>query len=466
MKAFFFHDELLEANYCFDVEKKSSAILLGYCIHNEYPEYSNKQLLQLILNRSHEKIDFSFIDRLGGRFVLILKNRKGNIILNDPCALRSVFCHKTDDCFYIASQPNIIKVHTPLRLKQAYVDFISPQFVLENKEYWLPGSACMFENVKRLLPNHYLDLKRFDFIRFWPTRPLAKTVLKEAKIKAFDCLRKSMKAVVNRYSLAISLTAGYDTRLILSAVKQHAKNHQYYSLIYDDVSENNADNIISEKIAKAYSLPYQKINCITNRDNALIEDHLNKYYLARVFLGEALAGLKNNFPKDLMAVKGDCPGISKNFYKSKKSNEEINLNDILSQEIQWHDATFLKDELSNWFKEVKKVSETYQYRILDLFYWEQRMPGWLAHGLLEWDEAMEVYSPFNQRAYHESILGIDKKHRTYPDFNLIKSMIGDHWPELLQWPLNPLTGTKAIKRKIRSVLSRVGVYENPFRKKL
>ncbi len=459
------YDDRLELTHFFDEETKQTGILLGFFIHNEYPEHSNKALLQHILKRSRTSIDFSFIDRLSGRFVLIIHQKNKTIILNDPCALRSVFYHKQKEHFYLASQPNIIKQHTELILKPRYEAAQMKAYFAEEKEYWLPGSINIYKNVNRILPNHYLDLNTFLLQRFWPSKTLEKTSFKKAKSQAFNHLKKAMFAIAQRHKLAVSLTAGYDTRLILAASKSLAKDHLYYSLIYDDVSEDNADNMISEKIASKFSLEYRKINCITDTDLDYTRIHNEKYYLGRKFLAEALPGLIKNFPNNVLAIKGDCPGISKNFYKSNKSEEEIKISDILSQEIQWKNIPHLEEELKTWFDNIKQVSKNHHYRILDLFYWEQRMPGWLAHGLIEWDEAMEVYSPFNQRAYHEILLGLDSKYRTYPDFILIKSMIKENWSSLMQFPFNPLVGIKSVKRMIRSVLSRVGIYENPLKRK-
>jgi hypothetical protein len=77
------------------------------------------------------------------------------------------------------------------------------------------------DGVKRLLSNHYLDLDSWTAVRFWPRREDFSQDLDldvAAGIVARD-LSAFMRAVADEFKVGISLTAGYDTRILLAAAR-------------------------------------------------------------------------------------------------------------------------------------------------------------------------------------------------------------------------------------------------------
>jgi hypothetical protein len=72
------------------------------------------------------------------------------------------------------------------------------------------------------------------------------------------------------------------------------------------------------------------------------------------------------------------------------------------------------------------------YDFLDVFYWEQRAGSWLPMWLLEYDLVWnDTVTPFNCRRLLETMLGVDEKFRSPPQYELYDRIIAHLWPELL-----------------------------------
>ncbi len=161
-------------------------ILLGYVLDPRNPEHADADILDHLLSRSNTPEDIiTGTTPLCGRWVMIIATDTSLILFQDPGALRTVyyyFCGNTVSC---ASQPGLIR-----DLLQLPYDVSAREYSLgerfANTEDWWPGDSCPFLGVKRLLPNHYLDLMSKKTVRFWPRKTHKETTCENAQTPGFE----------------------------------------------------------------------------------------------------------------------------------------------------------------------------------------------------------------------------------------------------------------------------------------
>lgn len=98
---------------------------------------------------------------------------------------------------------------------------------------WIVGRATAHHGLHRLLLNFYLDLTTWTAHRFWPRRGEFELTLSldEASRRVGRAMERYIAAAVKQYDLVCStLTAGYDSRLILAAAHRQAHDIQFVTM--------------------------------------------------------------------------------------------------------------------------------------------------------------------------------------------------------------------------------------------
>jgi hypothetical protein len=225
--------------------------LLGYLIDPDYHARNNKEILQDILQQGTDHVKlFKQTSRFSGRWILILSNNAGTILFNDPTGLRSVYYTDLNiEPFYCASQPgliaDILKCHYS---KEAKKDFLNSSYFMNDKEYWWPSGTSLYDGIKQLVPNHYINLQKKEIKRFWPGEDITPLDIENGVAQSSVMLKNLMKSAANRFELAVSVTAGIDSRTVLAATRDISKQTYYYTLIYYGLNYNSPDI----KIPKQY----------------------------------------------------------------------------------------------------------------------------------------------------------------------------------------------------------------------
>ena len=96
-------------------------------------------------------------------------------------------------------------------------------------QWWLPGDGQLFRGAKQLLPNHRLNLRTGETTRYWNGDPAPEDSAEECMTRATARLSGLLRAAARRYPLAIGLSAGWDSRLILSACRDIRQEIRAYS---------------------------------------------------------------------------------------------------------------------------------------------------------------------------------------------------------------------------------------------
>ncbi len=444
--------------------------LLGYLIDPDNPEFNNQDILESILScivSAHDIFEATY--RLGGRWIIILDNEDETILFNDASGLRQAFY--TDGSvpqLWCASQPKIVAEELGLTFdKETERDFIDSRYFKETKEIWWPGDSSPFKEMRRLLPNRYLDLNNGTSHRYWPNKRIANIPLEEGIRKGSELLKALMNSVHKRFKLAFTLTAGWDTRVLLAASREVSKDMFYLTLMYDGLTEESRDIRISSRLLAGLGLEHHVGKCPPSMDSEFQELYSRNVNLPNPGWGSIAQGLYEHLPKDRVCVRGaissEIVKLFASYYQralaQSTSKDAINARTLsrLGGE-DFKENAFAVRQFDKWLSEAREPAEKYNINILELFGWEQMTGCWQAMSQLETDISCEQFIPYNCRELLTTLISVDRKYRLPPGHRLYAGIINNLWPEVLSEPINPTP----LKIKIRDTFKELLVLTNTY----
>jgi hypothetical protein len=430
--------------------------LIGYAINPYFPEKTSKEVLEDISKfESIEEIP-KLIYSLGGRFVLMIKFNGKFTFFHDACGLRQIVYTKHQGKLYAASQPLLLKEVLSLEKSPDYEAYFTSRYVKNSVEHYLPGGVSLYEGVFQLVPNHYIDSSDFIQIRYWPNSKTKELSVNEAVKKISPLLKNSISAAINRYKMALSLTGGRDTRIMLGACREYIDKLFVYTLQYRNLTMLSNDLRIPQNLASRLGFQHHIIDCRKPLTAEFAEVYMKNTDLAHLKdWGEIAHGMLKEYPPDRVSIKGSCTEIGRcSFYKLGK-HTKITSGDRffgIPSISAWSEIDFIKTRVIDWYEKAKNCEEIFGYDLFDLFYWEHRMGSWQAQNQLEWDIVQEVFTPYNNREIIDTMLQVNARFRSVPELLFFNTLIFDLWEDLLAEPINPTSYFRKLKKNVKNVL--------------
>jgi len=422
-----------------------SLILLGYMLDPARPRAGNAEILERLLSAlSGEAGLFGAIEPLGGRWALIVKDAHGLRLVNDATGLRQVFHTRRGDsgAVWCASQPGHIAAATGLEEDEAATGFIH-WMQSRDPEYWWPGTSSPYRQVRRLLPNHWLDLESGEAHRFWPVGSLPERTVDEAIDRVSGLLTGLMQGAARRSELALAISAGWDSRLMLAASRSIGGNVRCYTAKRPDMDWRHMDVEIPLKLLETLGLKHDVIEhgtAVSPEFEQLFNGHVPYAHPMRL---EALQSELDHYQRGRVGVTGNISEVARCFYAPPDGGEAALDAGYLAR-VTGMEHPFAREHFERWLSD---LDDPFNYDMLDLFYWEQRTGSWFAHNCLEFDTAwQELFLPFNNRRLLMELLAVDREYRGGPDYPLYRKLIEHLWPEVLAEPINPRPRHSRLKR--------------------
>jgi hypothetical protein len=447
-----------------------SFILIGYIINPEEPEKTNRDILAGIANLpAEDRSQFPRIDGISqylygltGRYVLLIKSRERLIFFHDPCGLKTLYYTQFKGNIYAASQPLLIKLVVPVKRGIRHRQYYDSDYVKNTLEHFIPAGCSLYDRIYHLVPNHYFDSTLNRQIRYWPDRPVQKREFKESVDEFARILKKTMIAANSRFKLAIAITSGLDSRMILSACKDIASDIFFYTLQYRSLTEKSNDIKIPGKLLSRLGLEHIVIDCRKPVDKVFGSIYVNNSDMPHLNdWGNMAKGMHDELPRGYVIVKGNGPEIGRGVLHTGKKHPEINsYENFITAEREWEgwiNIPFVRNRLSEWYDEIKANEDNHGYKLLDLFLWEHRMGSWQAQSQLEWDIVQDAFTPFNNRELIDMMLGVNPEYRFSPDYLFFKGSIEQLWKEVLKEPINPVKYTP--KEFFAALLRKAGIFD-------
>lgn len=447
-----------ELNTAQAFDDKKSLTLIGFIIDPDNPEASDVDILnRLLSNCSNAKSLIEYTSRCGGRWILIATNGKQKYLFNDALGLRQVFYSnpKSSESLWAMSQPGLGADLLRLSYDDIALEYMDSFEFRSNPEYRWPGIATAYKEIKHLLPNHYLDLITGTCHRYWPDKALERITPDEAINEISSLLQNLMKGIALRFDLAVGITAGLDSRLVLAASKEICNKLSFITVRQGRMSDDNHDIVVPAMLLPRLSLQHHIIKSAASMTPDFSRTFKKNVFLAHDIYGTDAEAIYSFFPHRKVAVTGSGAEVGRcSFRKQLSESQRQNITpEDLSRLQKMGKNDFVINNFSNWLNSIEKK---YNLNILDLFEWEQGHGNWLAMTQLEFNIAWrDIFTPFNCRNVLTTMLSVDEKYRNGPDYSLFKNLILKLWPETLCEPINPDGRKKRPKRfrYIRKILS-------------
>ena len=433
--------------------ENKSLTLIGFILDPDNPQNSDADIVNaLILKLSDADSFIAHTYRHGGRWILIVNDGKEIRLLNDAVGLRQVFYSDVlhTEELWCASQPGMIADQLTLEMDPEGVDFIDSYEFRKNPEFRWPGNGSPYRQVKHLLPNHYLNLETGHCKRYWPDKPLSDLSFHEGIELISALLRGLMKSASNRFDLALSITAGLDSRVVLAASKEIRDSASYMTVRQIRMPDDYADITIPSQLLSRLGLKHDVVKSSLVIDDKFIEVFKKNVPIPHyVYAPDAHAILKY-YAKKKVAVTGGTSEVSRSSFREllgRPQDEKVTLQDFARLQEMGKDK-FAFDHYQSW---LSGLGNTYNLDILNLFEWELDDGNWLAMCQLEFDIAWkDIFAPFNCKDLISTMLSLKQEVMMPPKYEFYHALISNLWPDILSVPINPHKKKKNFSSKLKS----------------
>jgi asparagine synthetase B (glutamine-hydrolysing) len=383
--------------------------------------------------------------------VIIYKDDKKFNIMHDALGQKEIYYCKNQNKIICGSQPNLIAKYSSPKLGFTKDKDVLKYYKNDLKKVrvgrlWV-GDETYFQDVKHLMPNHYLDINSMTVERYWPNKRLERIELEDASKQLSDYLKGAIRAVTARNKVMVAVTAGFDSRSVLAASKSVRKKVYYFVNKEPRLSEKSRDLIISKKIFEMIKEPFNIHEVSTQ-----VDEEFKKIYFENVFLATDLimpANYSVYFKKHQDKVNLSATGeLGREYYS--EAPRELDAY-YLARSLKYKTSAYAVAKCDKWFNEVRDLVKKNNVDIMKLLFWEFVMGNWEALAHSEADISIEQFDIYDSHYVCEIMLSVGPV-----GDNLLKRTIGRMWPELLEFPFNP---PESYREKIKYYLKKTGSYK-------
>jgi hypothetical protein len=434
-------------------------ILLGDLFDWRRPADSNRDVLNRIANHnsSLEEVLGSTAE-LAGRWLILRLGANGAALFHDAAGMRAV-CYGRDPEGHLAaaSDQGMLSRIAHLPADEASLAF-ADAFSRRVSQWWLPGDGLLFEGGRQLLPNHVLCMRTVTARRYWPTGDVTgdpeATILERCATR----LEGVIAAAARRYPLALGLSAGWDSRLVLAFCRQIKDSIRTYSTVPPGQRRPSADAELPGTLCKTLGITHARLTP-ASRASAGFSRAFQKHVFRPLEEFEPFMEAELAFSAgETAGVTGNIAEVVKLPYDQRTGERDFDDRNPahLAQLVRMHGFEYAVTALDEWRS---SAIENPRITIPELFYWENRCGRWLSRNALMFDIGWrEIVMPFNCRALLSDFLEISVERRRRPDCRAFESLIRERWPEVLAVPIvskKPVAASRRLWLETRRSLRRM-----------
>jgi len=319
---------------------------------------------------------------------------------------------------------------------------------------WIPGTLTAHKNIKRLLPNHYLDLADLETKRYWPLAFTERTFLPidEASDRIVNAMSAFIEASCTSFKVAHTLTAGYDSRLLLATSKNCLDKTEFFTM---ETKGNAIDVDLSEMLSKKLGFRHRSIPIIQSTKeqqdtwNHLVGNVVNE-------INKDIFPTLNQINEENFIVTGTCGEVGRCFLY-KRDAQEINTKQVSAENLCSRLKLQKQPEILRDFDEwLKKLPALPTSTLLDLAYLELRCASWgMSQNPMQNEIKYNLY-PFTLRPVIEAFIFTSAQNKK--DGRLFDHCIQMSWPELSAFPINRYGNYRDLWNTIKSVYRKLKKY--------
>jgi len=291
---------------------------------------------------------------------------------------------------------------------------------------WLPAGLTAHQGIKRLICNHYLDLKSWRPVRHWPMTapPQAKNVESALQIIT-DEVANMVAALASAGTTRLALTAGNETRVLLACCRDIVRDLGFVTVA---APGSDLDVDIAKRLSKRFGLNHE----ILPYRNATTEE--KDLWDKRV--GHSVSGMNREMHPSVMPLRGKFAvgglggEVGRGFlWLNATDATPVTATDIVDR-LKLARHPDLVEGVEHWIAELP-VRDT--LLILDLAYMELRMSSW-AYAQSYSNPDVNFLHPLSSRRVFEAMLSLPESMRRKD--GMIFALIEKSWPDVLEVPIN------------------------------
>lgn len=429
--------------------------LIGYILDPAEPQARDRDILAPLLPMCASV--YQLIERcaaFGGRWAMIAQCDDGHYLFNDALGLRQVFHTRAGDGndVWACSQPGIAIDALALPFDEHALQFLDSHAFRLHAEYRWPAIGTVLRGLYHLLPNHLMDLRSGAVTRYWPAPVLRTVSVDEAVERVGATLSGMMRAAAARFDLALAITAGIDSRVVLAAARPIRNQLRYMTVRQAKMADDNPDLVVPHRLLARLGLTHEVIRARASMTPEFSWLFKRNVFLAHDHYGADAEAILAWHGGRCVVVTGSGAEVGRCSFRKElafPNRRRITALDLARLQRMRHPyALRLFDE---W---LAGLGDRGRVHVLDLFEWEQGHGNWLAMTQLEFDVAWnDIFTPYNCRELLTVLLSVEERYRGAPKYSLFRSLARKLWPEVLSEPINP-TQSPDLARRCAGLLRR------------
>ncbi|WP_180074645.1 hypothetical protein [Acinetobacter sp. YH12116] len=283
-------------------------VVVGLCV-DAYKKLERAQIPNYILSLidSNDKSSISILaantSRFAGKYIILLKNKTGLFMIGDATSSLPIYYSDVENSVYASSSEHLLATHIGFSKSTSSTKIQS----LAAANMPLPYNLSHYENLLFLLPNHLVNITTKEVMRYStkvsiPEYKNEVEVLERTKLLINNITEEYAKY----YKLVCPLTAGTDSRVVLSFLHNVNKQTECYTLKFDNTSDTSDELVVPKKICKALGINHSTIEVLesskSNIDSAYSIIGRNNITEQRLNLSLTL---REKFDQDNAIIYGD-----------------------------------------------------------------------------------------------------------------------------------------------------------------
>jgi hypothetical protein len=303
------------------------------------------------------------------------------------------------------------------------------------------GGLTAHRSVRRLLPNHLLDLQGWMPRRHWPRGPLlADGDQRRAVCTIGEAMQSCIAGATRLGGIHLSLTAGYDSRMVLACAHPFLAHARLFTTAR---SRHEVDASVARVMRRRLRLDAELLP-VVEADDAAVEAWLTE---TGHCVGGAIARVHPSLARldpRRLSLPGLCGELGRATSHAAGDGESVP--DARQLLERWGVARVpaLVAALQAW---VDGLDGQPAAAVRDLFHVEQQLGSWVGPQQYGTVAYSDVVLPMAQRAVLDAMCALPVDYRRRQQLAL--DLCAERWPELLDFPVNDLAGVDALQRRVR-----------------
>lgn len=429
--------------------KNENVTLLGFAIHVLHPEWDEQQIVEAFPSNESDILDY--IDHLCGIHLIIVTIDDKTKVYHDAAAVMKIFCLKENkEWKAIASDPALLNLIQPLKQVQSEESKAFYRSDFFRTSCIRLGSQTQYENIEQVLPNHCIELNTGHVHRFFPRKRINSLPIQDAIDRTHRFFSNIMATTNRKYNIKCSMTAGWDSRMVLAMTKEHHKDIEYYTFMHPSFTAKHEDVKIPKRISQSLSLDHEFVSKGIRLDPNSLDVIKSSYDLMKTEKVDIYLG---GFPKyrddKNVLLVGTISEICKNYYDNTEITDGVSLTKAAHFPVMSYTTTYFDKKI----KELKALQDEFGYDHRDIGHWEQDITNFAAKRTQYLNAFVRTFSPFNCRIVLQTMLSTPRELRDKQQHEFYRLYLDKFYPELLQFPVNP-----SLKQRLIRLGKKAGIY--------